>query len=103
MKISARSLLIAALAVCAGLTMTVPASACYQECVEVEPFCERCQDAGYLTGIACRNIGTCACKYYFPVCPDPLAAQPEPETQASLADLGISTEPEPAQCSATTE
>lgn len=103
MKIPKKAFLILALAICAGFTMNGPASACYQECVEVAPFCERCQDAGYLTGIVCRNIGTCACKWNWGVCAPVELGPAGGDPQAFLADLGISAEPEPSQCSATAE
>jgi hypothetical protein len=95
MKILAKSLLILALALCAGFHTAAASTACYEHCVTVGPSCKRCQDAGEFTGVGCTNIGTCGCKHYFPVCAFPLTAVDE-----SLAALGISpAESEPAQCS----
>lgn len=87
MKLSTVARLVFCLLVLSGIALPEVASACTGICqVVAPPFCRRCMDAGYETGVACRDSGSCGC-FYIQCAPAAQAAQPA--TQANLAELGL--------------
>ena len=58
-----RVALVCALLALALLGSVDAASACYSQCLRVDPdtACRRCIYRGYYTGISCENVGDCGC------------------------------------------
>lgn len=76
------------------------ASACTGICERVSPLCRRCTDAGYYTGVACRDSGSCGCFYV--QCAAAAPEEGEPSVPAMLAELGIGAPAlNPAACAST--
>jgi len=67
----------------------IASAGCRGKCVVVEPpFCRRCEDAGFYTGVLCQDSGDCGC-FYIQCVAAPIKSVRH--DQVTLADLGIAS------------
>lgn len=86
MRLTVATRLVFCLLALAGLALPeVAAAQCFEECVNVGPFCFQCETQDEETGNLCHNITPCRCVY------DPciLVKAEQDQVQATLTELGL--------------